>query len=254
MAQRLAEFRFYEELNDFLPPARRKLAFSYAFAGTPSVKDAIEAIGVPHTEIDLILVDGESVGFDRLLRGGERVAVYPMFERFDIAPLVRLRARPLRRPRFVLDVHLGKLARYLRLVGFDALYRNDYDDPTIIRLALAEGRVILTRDKGILKHAAVTHGYWLREVRPPCQLREVVRVFQLNRQLQPFSRCLDCNGELQAAARDAVLHGLPPHTRQRFETFYQCRECRKVYWAGSHYERMRAMVEELQTPPEAKLP
>src|SRR5205823_11484961 len=132
----VAQFRFDEELNDFLAPALRKREFDYSFRGTPAVKDAIEAIGVPHTEVDLVLVDGESVDFTRRLTGGERVAVYPVFERLDIAPVTRLRARPLRRTRFVLDVHLGKLARNLRLLGFDALYRTDYDDATIIRLSL----------------------------------------------------------------------------------------------------------------------
>ncbi len=105
------EFRFYEELNDYLPPEQRKRTIAREITGTPSVKDAIESLGVPHTEIDLILVDGRSVRFDRRLRGGERIAVYPEFERFDISPLHRLRPKPLREPRFVADVHLGTLAR-----------------------------------------------------------------------------------------------------------------------------------------------
>ena len=180
-----AEFRFYEELNDFLAPVLRKRAFSYAFNGTPSVKDAIEAIGVPHTEVDLVLVDGKSVDFTRRLAGGERVAVYPVFERLDISPVTRLRARPLRVTRFVLDVHLGKLARYLRLLGFDTCYRNDYDDDAIIGLARGESRIILTRDKGLLKHGAVTHGYWVRATVPRQQLAEIVRVFDLGRQRTP---------------------------------------------------------------------
>ena len=136
-----ALFRFYEELNDFLPAERRKVAFVHEFVGTPSVKDTIEAIGVPHTEIDLILVDGRSVGFGHRLAGGERVAVYPMFEGLDIAPVQRPRPRPLREPRFVLDVHLGTLARYLRLLGFDAIWRNDLDDQAIIDMAGREQTV-----------------------------------------------------------------------------------------------------------------
>lgn len=243
-----AEFRFYEELNDFLPLARQGGAFIYQFTGTPSVKDLIEALGVPHTEVDLILVDGKSVGFDYLLRGGERVAVYPVFERLDISSLVRLRPQPLRIPRFVLDVHLGKLARYLRLLGFDALYRNDLDDPTIIALSLRERRIILTRDKGILKNGSVTHGYWLRETRPREQVREVVRVFDLGRLIRPFSRCLDCNGELQPVAKEAIRELLPPLVQERYEEFACCQKCAKIYWAGSHYERMRDLVEELTIP------
>ena len=250
----MAQFRFYEELNDFLAPALRKCEFPYAFTGTPSVKDAIEAIGVPHTEVDLVLVDGESVDFTRRLTGGERVAVYPVFERLDIAPVTRLRARPLRRTRFVLDVHLGKLARYLRLLGFDALYRTDYDDATIIRLSddatiirlsLDEQRIILTRDRGVLKHTAVTHGYWVRSTVPRQQLGEVVRVFDLGGNTRPFTRCMLCNGELQRVAKDVIADRLPLRVRMYFDEFAQCQECAHVYWPGSHYQGMRQMVDEL---------
>jgi uncharacterized protein with PIN domain len=251
----VAEFRFYEELNDFLAPVLRKRAFAYEFKGTPAVKDAIEAIGVPHIEVDLVLVDGESVDFTRRLAGGERVAVYPVFERLDITPVTRLRARPLRKTRFVLDVHLGKLARYLRLLGFDALYRNDYGDAAIIRLSLDQQRIVLTRDRGLLKHAALTHGYWLRSTTPKEQLDEVLRVFDLGRSARPFTRCLVCNGELQPVAKDVVADRLPPRVRRHCEAFAKCRECANVYWRGSHYERMRRMVDQLgreQRPGNAK--
>ena len=241
----VAQFRFYEELNDFLAPALRKGEFAYTFTGTPSVKDAIEAIGVPHTEVDLVLVDGESVDFTRRLTGGERVAVYPVFERLDIAPVTRLRARPLRRTRFVLDVHLGKLARNLRLFGFDALYRTDYDDAAIIGLSLDEQRIILTRDRGLLKHTAVTHGYWVRSTVSREQLGEVVRVFDLGGSMRPFTRCMLCNGELQRVDKNIVADRLPPRVRMNFDDFAQCQECAHVYWRGSHYQRMRRMVDEL---------
>jgi len=251
-----AEFRFYEELNDFLAPALRKRAFVYAFNGTPSVKDAIEAIGVPHGEVDLVLVDGESVDFARRLAGGERVAVYPVFERLDVAPVTRLRARPLRQTRFVLDVHLGKLARYLRLLGFDTRYRNDYDDAAIIGLARGESRIILTRDRGLLKHGAVTHGYWVRATAPRVQLAEIVRVFDLGGSARPFTRCIRCNGELQRVAKSTVAARLPPRVRAHFEEFVQCRECAAVYWPGTHYDRMRKMVDQLrsETPPVTATP
>ena len=240
-----AEFRFYEELSDFLPDERRKVSFIHEFTGTPSVKDTIEALKIPHTEVDLILMDGQSVGFDRLLTGGERVAVYPVFEALDIAPLVRLRPRPLRDPRFVLDVHLGKLARYLRMLGFDSLYENDLDDPTIIAISLRERRIILTRDRGILKNGAVTHGYWLRATQPREQLREVVRAFDLQRRIEPFSRCLVCNGPLQAVDKSEVLERLPTRVKDCYDRFVRCQNCDGIYWAGSHYERMRKLVEEL---------
>jgi uncharacterized protein with PIN domain len=245
--QSRAEFRFYEELNDFLAPALRKRAFAYAFNGTPSVKDAIEAIGVPHTEVDLVLVDGQSVDFTRRLTGGERVAVYPVFERLDISPVTRLRTQPLRHTRFVLDVHLGRLARYLRLLGFDTRYRNDYDDAAIIGVARGESRIILTRDKGLLKHGAVTHGYWVRATAPRQQLAEIVRVFDLGGSVRPFTRCIRCNGELQAVPKSEVADRLPPRVRAHFEAFVQCPNCAAVYWPGSHYDKMRTMVDDLDT-------
>jgi uncharacterized protein len=248
-ARRNAEFRFYEELNDFLPAQQRKRAFAFAFIGTPSVKDAVEALGVPHTQVDLILVDGESVGFDCLLKGDERVAVYPVFERLDISPLTHLRPAPLRRTRFVLDVHLGRLARYLRLIGLDALYRNDYDAPTIVLISRQQQRIILTRDRGMLKTGAVTHGYWLREIDPREQLREVVRVFDLKAGLKrgsikPFTRCLRCNGELRPVDRSEIVDQLPLGVRDLYEAFVRCAGCDKVYWAGTHYQRMRELVGE----------
>lgn len=238
-------FRFYEELNDFLSPELRKRPFLQHFSGTPSVKDTIEAIGVPHTEIDLILVDGVSVDFSHLLKGGELVSVYPVFERLDIGPVTRLRPQPLREPRFVLDVHLGRLARYLRLIGLDSLYRNDYSDEHIVRLSVDERRTILTRDRGILKRSAVTHGYWLRHTAPREQLAEVVRVFDLWNRISPFRRCMECNGELRKVDRIDVIDRIPPGAARDFDAFSECTECGRVYWRGSHYDRLASLVREL---------
>lgn len=235
---RTAEFRFYEELNDFLPADRRKVAFPYWFEGTPAVRDLVQAIGVPHSAVDLVLVDGQSVDFSERLHGGERVAVYPVFERLDITPLVRLRPRPLRESRFALDVHLGKLARGLRLFGFDTAYRRDWDDAALIDQALAERRIILTRDVGLLKQARVTHGRWVRSDDPETQLQEIVDTFDLARQARPFSRCLECNGPIRPVPKAAIAEGLEPGVRERFERFWQCGECGRVYWRGSHYERL----------------
>lgn len=245
-----AEFRFYEELNDFLPPERRRASFAYSVAGTRSVKDAIEAIGVPHTEIDLILVDGHSVGFDRVLRGGERVAVYPVFERLDIAPLQHLRPRPLREPRFVLDTHLGKLAHHLRMAGFDCLYRNDYRDSELVTAALAERRIILTRDKGLLKQRLVTHGYFVRRTESEEQLREVVRAFQLETSMRPFTRCRECNAELHDVPKTEVLARLPEKVRAAYDRFQLCPGCGRIYWEGTHYARLRRLLD-LAAQPDA---
>ena len=234
-----AEFRFYEELNDFLRKEHRKQTVSYRFDGHPGIKDPIEALGVPHTEVDLIVVNGESVGFDYALRPGDRVAVYPVFESLDIAPIVKLRETPLRKLAFVVDVNLGRLARKLRLLGFDTLYSNAYADAEIVRIAAEQRRIVLTRDRRLLHAKAVTHGYWVRSVRVGEQVAEVVRRFDLAGRVKPFSRCAECNGEIEPVAKEVVAGGLEPKTRQYYDTFYRCRACGKVYWEGTHVGKIR---------------
>jgi hypothetical protein len=205
---------------------------------------------VPHTEVDLVLVDGESVGFDWRLRGGEHVAVYPVFELLDVSPLCHLRPRPLREPRFVLDVHLGALARGLRMLGFDSLYRNDFPDEEIVVISLRERRTILTRDRGILKRGSVTHGYWLRSTRPRRQLAEVVEHFDLYARIAPFRRCMVCNGPIEQVAEERVVEAVPPRVARSHEPFFRCAGCGKVYWRGSHYERMMERIERLRRGPD----
>jgi hypothetical protein len=161
--KKCAWFRFYAELNDFLPPARRMTAFEHPFLDAAPVKDMIESFGVPHTEIDLILANGASVDFAYLVQDGDHISVYPVFEALDITPVLRLRPQPLRESRFVLDAHLGRLAGYLRMAGFDTLYRNDFTDPELAYISHDEHRILLTRDIGLLKRSMVTHGYFVRE-------------------------------------------------------------------------------------------
>jgi uncharacterized protein len=240
-----AWFRFYEELNEFLPSEKKKKPFSYSFNGTPSVKDAIEALGVPHGEIDLVLVNGLSVSFSYKLTDGDNVSVYPVFETLDVTPLVHLRAKPLRITRFILDVHLGRLARYLRLCGLDTTYRRDYADPEIIRLSEAENRIILTRDLELLKNKKVTHGYWIRSQHLNEQLREVFLRFDLLGQLLPFSRCIECNGLLIHVLKEDVLDQLQPETIKYYTEFRKCSDCNRIYWEGSHYERMKKYIDNL---------
>jgi len=242
---RFAEFRFYEELNDFLPADRNKTSFRSSFFGTPSVRDVIQAIGVPHTAIDLVLVDGQSVDFSHRLRGGERVAVYPEFERLDISPVIRLRPRPLRDTCFILDVHLGKLARYLRMLGFDTAYSRDWDNAVLIDLSLREKRIILTRSLEILKQNRVTHSYWLRHQEPWQQLLEVLRALDLFSQVQPFTRCMDCNGRIREVDKAVIRNHINPRVLQQYSEFRQCQDCGKIYWLGSHYESMLQQISKL---------
>ncbi|NIS79570.1 MAG: twitching motility protein PilT [Anaerolineales bacterium] len=244
-----ASFRFYAELNDFLPQDRRHTTFEHAFSGNPAVKDTIESLGVPHTEVDLILVDGVSVDFTYRLKHGDEVSVYPVFETLDITPLLRLRPKPLREPRFVLDAHLGRLARYLRMAGFDAEYRNDFDDQTLAHISSSQRRILLTRDRGLLKRSEVTHGYCVRETNPREQLKEVLRRFDLLTSLSPFRRCLRCNSLLETVPKEEILDQLLPKTLQNFEEFRQCRGCGQIYWRGSHFERMQRFIEHLLAGP-----
>jgi len=237
------EIRFYAELNDFLPEERRQCAFVHGFFGTPSIKDTIEAIGVPHPEVDLILVDGRSVDFSHLLHGGERVAVYPMFERYDISPVTRLRPSPLRVTRFVADVHLGTLARNLRLMGFDTIWERDLTDDAIIDIADDQKRIILTRDKGILKNGRVTHGYWLRSTDPTQQLEEVIRALDLVGNIAPYTRCMECNGRLQSVRRSDVVRAVPLQVFLVYRDFKRCTNCQRIYWQGSHLNRLDQIVE-----------
>jgi uncharacterized protein with PIN domain len=237
-----AVFRFYEELNDFLPAPLRRKDLRQTFGGSPTVKDVVEAIGVPHTEIDLILVDGESVDFSRRLKGGERVAVYPVFERLDIRPAVRLRPEPLRRPRFLLDVHLARLARYLRMAGFDSQTPDDSDDGAIVEQSLREESTVLTRDRGLLKRARLERGYWLRASKPRDQLIEVIRAFQLEREIRPFSRCLVCNSTVRPVKSECVVGHLPPRVLLTQGQFTRCVGCGRIYWPGSHFRRMQRFL------------
>ena len=238
----VATFRFYEELNDFLPPARRKAAFTYDCAREATVKNAIEALGVPHTEVELILVDSLPVDFSRRVRGGERIAVYPVFEAFDVRALLRLRPQPLRRLRFVADAHLGGLARFLRMLGFDTLYDNAFDDREIRSLAQRDRRIVLTRDRDLLKCADITHGCYVHARKPEPQTREIVARLQLEREARPFSLCLRCNAPLEAVDKTAVLDRLPPKAARFHDRFSTCRVCGGVFWEGSHWIRMRALL------------
>jgi uncharacterized protein len=240
---RRATFRFFNSLNDFLHPSKKDVAFPFSFTGTPAVKDSIEAIGVPHPEVDLIFINGRPATFSTPLQAEDQVAVYPFHPAASGPPGLSLRVARPQPARFILDVHLGKLARSLRMLGFDTLYRNDYSDRAIAELAAREQRLVLTRDIGLLKHKAITWGYWLRSQQPEKQLTEVLQYFQLHGQLAPFSRCLACNALITAVSKEAVRDQLPPKTRQYFEEFFQCTNCRRVYWKGSHFDRMQAFVD-----------
>jgi uncharacterized protein with PIN domain len=230
-------------LNDFLPPEDRQRTLLRRADALGTVKDFIEAQGVPHTEVDLILVNGVPVGLMQPLGGGDRVSVYPAFRSIALATLPRLRSPRPPEVRFVLDVHLGRLAGYLRLLGFDAAYSNDCADEALAGLAHAEHRLLLTRDRELLKRRLVEWGYWVRETRPHRQLVEVVRRFDLASLVRPFSRCGRCNGVLEPVAKASVAERLPARTRDAHDEFHRCRACGQVYWRGSHVAAIERLID-----------
>jgi uncharacterized protein with PIN domain len=238
--------RFYEELNDFLPSTKRKKRFEHSFIDRTSVKDMTESLGIPHTEVDLILVNGNSVDFSYLVNDGDDISVYPMFESLDITDLQHLRAKPLRKPKFILDVHLGTLAKYVRMLGIDSLYQNNYKDEEIVKISLKEKRTILTRDRGILKRSDVTRGYWIRNTKTEDQIIEVIKRFDPKAHIKELSRCLLCNSPLRKIAKARVIDRLPKKVKEYQKEFYYCRNCDKVFWKGSHYTKMKRIIEKLR--------
>jgi uncharacterized protein len=241
-----AHFRFYAELNDLLLRERRMATFPYDFSGRRTVRSLIEDLGVPHTEVDVILVNGQSVDFAHLVEDGDNVSVYPTFESLDVTPQTRLRPKPLRETRFVADAHLGRLAAYLRLLGFDTRYARDEEDANLVAISCSERRILLTRDRELLKRGALTHGLFVHATQPRQQLEEVLRRLDLNRSVQPFSRCLECNQLLEQVPVESVADRIPASVRVRRLEFRQCPDCERVYWPGSHYRRMQQFLKTLE--------
>jgi uncharacterized protein len=234
--------RLYRELNEFLPSDRRGHPFQVTVPAGSTTKALVENLGVPHTEIDLVLVNGESTDFSRQLADSDLVSVYPMFESWDISALSRVRSQPLRQTRFIADVHLGKLARLLRMTGFDTAWANHLPDEMIVQAARREKRIILSRDRGLLKRRLVTHGCCIRSLAPREQLVEVVRRFDCAGQIRLFSRCMSCNAPLARVSRLSVLDALPPAVAETCAEFSRCPGCGKVFWRGSHWESMKKLA------------
>lgn len=244
MSEYKAHFKFHDELTDFLPSSFEGPGVHYDFDGKPSIKDSIEAIGIPHTEVELITVNGKSVGFGYHLKDGDEVSVYPVSSDVDVAPRIKLRDEPV--PVFIADVNLGKLARLLRMTGFDTVFRNNYSDHDVAGLAHMENRIVLTRDRCLLRHRIIAHGYWVRSSDPGRQLVEVLKRFDLWSGVIPFNRCLDCNGVIKPVPKLDILEQLEPRTVLYYDEFFRCTDCEKIYWKGSHYDHMNSVLEDLR--------
>jgi hypothetical protein len=242
--------RFYEELNDFIKIDYRKKDNVCSYYGRRSVKDLIESYGVPHVEVDLILVNGMSVGFDHLVEDGDRVSVYPVFERLDIKGVTRLRETPLRDPRFIADINIGKLVKYMRMLGFDVLYGEIVEDEKLAEISSASGRILLTLDHGLLMRKNVNHGMLLRSRDPKEQCIEVVERLDLWNVMKPFSRCMRCNQPVKEIEADSlsfekISNLVPPMVKEWCREFTYCPECNKVYWRGTHMRNMEDFIYEI---------
>ena len=243
-----AILHFHAELNDFLSRRRRDRAIEHAFEGRVSIKDMIESLGVPHTEGVAIVVNAGPVDFAYIVQDGDRVDVFPESTPALITPPLALRPPISAEPRFVLDTHLGQLAAYLRMLGFDTLYRNDYADDELARTSSQERRILLTRDRGLLKRGIVVHGYYVRETDPQRQVVEILRRYKLASAITPMRRCIRCNGLLHTVQKADVLDRIEPKTRAYFDEFSACATCDQIYWKGSHYEQMRQFIENVLAP------
>jgi uncharacterized protein with PIN domain len=237
--------RFYKELNYFLPKENKNRNFNYDFKGNPSIKHLVEALGVPHTEVGQIFVNNIEVDFNYLVCDQDSIQVKP-------GCALRLNQieksgeqRSFDKLKFLLDNHLGKLAVYLRLLGFDTNYQNYYQDDELARIAQQEYRLLLTRDRGLLKRSIIEFGYCVRELDPKLQIVEVLRRYSLYEFIQPFKRCLRCNGLLESIKKEEVLDRLQPLTRIYFDEFHKCPDCNQIYWKGSHYEKMVKFLNEI---------
>jgi uncharacterized protein with PIN domain len=240
-----ARFRFFAELNDFLPRERRQREIACSWFRDATAKHMIEALGVPHTEVELIALNGAPAGFGQLLQEGDRLDVYPDHSAGIV--LGDMNAYILRpgyegRPRFVADAHMGGLARLLRRAGFDTLYSNTFQDSEIARISESEQRIVLTRDRDLLKQKNITYGCYLHARLPEQQWQELLQRWGLAQSLKPFSLCVECNTPLHAVEPAAIAHRVPPRVLQRYQEFTMCDCCRRVYWPGSHWERMQQVL------------
>lgn len=235
---------FAETLHPFLPPARRGQAWCLPATPGASLKHVIEACGVPHTEVGAILVNGQSAGFADRAADGDCIEVRSWSAADLHAPHALRRWPPPEAMRFVADAHLGALARRLRMAGFDTCFRNDFADREIAAIAAAEGRIVLTRDRGLLQHKAIRHACYIHATAPDAQFGELVERLGLRAGFRPFTRCMECNAPLAAVSKGEVIGRLPPSVRERHTRFMRCTGCGRVFWEGSHWRRMRGFLDE----------
>jgi hypothetical protein len=237
-----ASFCFFDDLPLFLAVKKDCRCISVPFKSHETVKHIIESLGVPHTEIELILANGISVDFSYKPEDGDKIDVYAVNEVMSKGRVQKLQPELENKSRFVLDGHLGKLAAYLRLLGFDTCYQNDLCDEVLAEISSSDRRILLTRDRGLLKRSSVLFGYFVRETKPQKQVEEILNKFDLHGEARPFTRCVKCNGILIPVSKKEIFERLEPKTRMFYEDFHLCSTCQQVYWKGSHFKKIEQFV------------
>ena len=237
--------RSYAELNDFLPPNRGFVTFPLSLPPNAILKDITNKIGIPSDLIDLVLVNSNPVGLSYHLEENDRVAFYPVFENFDISSVTKIRDHPLRQLKLILEVHLGKLAHYLRMFGFDTLYQNNWTKESLITISKNENRILLSRSKPLLDIESLTHAYLIKNIDPHFQIVEVLEWFDLYNLASPFTRCIECNSKLQLVEKEAILSRIPLKVKDWCNEYQRCSSCDRIYWKGSHYQHMNAFVQKI---------
>jgi uncharacterized protein len=235
---------FHGDLAFFLGRKARVEIIERSLSEKTSVKDVVESSGVPHPEVDLILVDGRPVNFGYGLERDRDIDVYPVRFTCTYFEKDRLQIRCIKR--FVADGHLGKLTRNLRLLGFDVAYDRQAQDRQLLRVMESENRALLTRDRRLLMHAMVKAGYCPRSQNADEQTIEVIRRFDLFDSIAPFTRCLRCNAPLRKVAKADVIEKLEPLTEIYYEEFRCCTGCGQIYWAGSHFSKLQKRLDEIR--------
>ncbi|MFH0761342.1 MAG: Mut7-C RNAse domain-containing protein [Bacteroidota bacterium] len=237
-----AWFRFYEELNDYLPEGKGKVWLEYVFSGAISIREVFRSMKIPADEIDLIMVNQQSKGLDYMLHDGDRISVYPVFELLDLSDVSQVRVNPLRNPRFICDVHLGRFCKYLRMLGFDTLYSNRYTSDEMITISRQEQRIILSRNYLLTRHKEVTRAYWIGSPDPLEQIKDLIKKLDLSKLADPLTRCLNCNDRIVPIEKQEIIHRLQAGTAKYFKEFFICPACDQIYWKGSHFDNMSDFI------------
>jgi len=239
--------RFYEELNAFIPQDLRKKRFTHTLKVHTSAKDLIESFNVPHTQVNMILVNSEQADFCHIIKDQDDVSVFPYFHRFDIDGITKITHPKPYIIRFITDNHLGKLVLDLRMLGFDTHFNKSITQSELVSCANHQERIVLTKNRNILKRKDLKYGYYIYEDNADEQLAEVILQYDLFDEVNPFSRCLVCNSLMEPINKKLVLDRLPPKVKQKHTTFTYCPTCDKIYWKGTHYKKMKQRIEDILT-------